>query len=508
MDAILKPLEQVNEALSWFLAAAEQRLLYIQASDALRIPILQLLAGIEGQRRCRSPVVILEAGAGDDERDGSRDSDDDDGGGWATRTEELFEEMAAARARAAAADPPLEVSAMPAPEPIAPPLAGFARGLKMALACVQPPLSGLLVVLAPVWVTDAAAWREALAALVPRPELAGARFVVIDPEDAPARSVAVQLGRLAEIADGRVDARAAAAGLSAMVAGMASAPAGASAARAAGLAGPREAPPTRRNAPPVPTAEQQSAALAEVGLPPAYGDPVLMQQVRVAVMTAAHELAGGRVAEAVRLQREARDLCERAGLAREATLFEIVMGSYALQGGAPEQAIQAFASAAARAVAAGLSELAAQAHLARGGALLMRQRPADAAIAYAEAGHLASAKLPAIAIEGYRMAGTLLLSLHQEQAAVAIWRRALAVADEAPSAERAATTAPEVARALAAVCRRRGLRAQADALEAQAERLEQPPAAAESVETAIGAAAATDATAATATAAPAERDAS
>ena len=463
MDAILAPLERVHDALSWFDAASEQRVLYLQTSAALRMPILQRLAAGEGQGRRRSPVVVLEAGV---------DEDDD---GWATRADELIEELGAARGRAASAEPPLVIGSFAVPAAGATPVASFARVLWTALTCVAPPLEGLLVVLAPVWVNDAAAWVATLHPLLTRPELAAARWVIVDPEDGPARAVAEALGPLAEVCDARIDPAASARDLAAMLSGMGAAPPGSSAARAAGMAGPREAPPRRIRQPPAPTPAQQAELMASVGLPAAFADADLMQRIRVGVLNAAEAMQAARAVDAVRLQREVRDLAAQAGLVRESVLFEIVLGTYALQGGAPAPALTAFDEAARRAVAASLPELAAQALLAKAGALLLARRPADAALAYAEAGRLAREKAPVLAIEAYRMAGTLLLQLRQDQQAIAVWQQALDLAGASAPAVRAASTAAEVARALAAVCRGHGLRTQADALVKQAEALEQPP---------------------------------
>ncbi len=463
MDAILKPLETVQEALNWYLAASEQRLLYIQASEALRLPILSKLAGLEGQPRCKRAVVVLEAGV------------DPDDGGWATRAEELAQALSEARDRAAAADPPLVIRPLGPLVGASTPAAAFARLLRAALDAVQPPLQGLLVVFAPAWVSDAAGWRTDLGALLTRPELAGARFVAVDPEDGPARPVAEALGARAEIADGRIDAAAARQAMAAMVAAMAAAPPGADGARAAGMAGPREPPPPRINRPPPLTAPQRQRAMAEAGLPEAYGDADVMQRIRVAIMQAAEAMGDGRAPDAVRLQREARDLAAGARLVREPVLFEIMMGAYALQGGAPEHAITAFDAAARRAEERKLPELGAQALLSKGGALLMLKDAEKAALAYAEAGRVAGVAAAPLAIEGYRMSGTLLAGLRREQQAIAVWQRALEIADGIPPKDRKATTAPEVARALAGVCRKHGLRAQAEALEAQAAELEAPP---------------------------------
>jgi hypothetical protein len=466
MDAILKPIERVQESITWFLAASEQRLLYVQTSEALRIPILSKLAGLEGHPRCKRAVVVLEAGV---------DPGDD---GWATRTEELEQGLRDARDRAAAAEPPLEIRPLGPLVGASTPAAAFGRLLRAALDAVRPPLEGLLVVFAPAWVNDAGAWRATLGPLLARPELTAARFVIVDTEDGPARSLAEQFGARAEIADGRIDPAATKAGMAAMVAAMASAPPGGGAARAAGLAGPREAPPRRIKDPPVLTPEQRARAMADAGLPEAYAAPEIMQRIRLAVMQAADAMGNNRAAEAVRLQCEARDLAEAARLVREPVLFEIISGCYALQAGAPEPALRAFDTAAAKAEQRKLPDLAAQAYLAKAGALLTAERKDEASVAYAEAGRVAREKAPVLAIEAYRMAGTLLLSLRREQQAISVWNRALEIAGALPAKERKATTAAMVARELASVCRRHGLGAQAQSLEAQARDLEAPPEAA------------------------------
>ena len=289
---------------------------------------LAKLASLESHPRCPRAVVVLEAGV---------EPDDD---GWATRSEELQLALNQARDRAAAADPPLEIRPLGPLVEASTPAAAFARLLRAALDGVRPPLDGLLVVLAPAWVNDAQSWRAALGSLLPRAELARARFVVVDPEDGPARTVAEQLGNHAEMADGRIDDGAAKQAMTAMVAAMASAPPGADASRAAGLAGPRELPPPRIKAPAPLTPERRAQVMAEAGLPEAYAVPETMQRIRLAVMQAAAAMGNGQAAEAVRLQRDARDLAVTAGLVREPVLFEVMMGTYALQGGAPEHALR------------------------------------------------------------------------------------------------------------------------------------------------------------------------
>ena len=101
-------------------------------------------------------------------------------------------------------------------------------------------------------------------------------------------------------------------------------------------------------------------------------------------------------------------------------------------------------------------------------------RAAQAAKHYAAAGDLAEvAKVPPLAIECWRMAGQLALDAKLDGSAVECWKRALAVAGELDPAVAKATSAAEVARALAAVCRKRGLRAQADELDRRSIAIEQ-----------------------------------
>ena len=65
----------------------------------------------------------------------------------------------------------------------------------------------------------------------------------------------------------------------------------------------------------------------------------------------------------------------------------------------------------------------------------------------------------------------LLLEARDEAGATACWRHALALSDEAPPPEAKASSAAEVAAALAALCRAQGLDAQARALDAKAAEL-------------------------------------
>jgi hypothetical protein len=80
-----------------------------------------------------------------------------------------------------------------------------------------------------------------------------------------------------------------------------------------------------------------------------------------------------------------------------------------------------------------------------------------------------------LAIDAYRMSGQLFAGQKRLEEATQVWRRALALAAQAEPAARLGSTAPDVARALADLCARHGLSAQATSLRAQAAALECPP---------------------------------
>jgi tetratricopeptide (TPR) repeat protein len=198
-------------------------------------------------------------------------------------------------------------------------------------------------------------------------------------------------------------------------------------------------------------------------------------------MSASLALQEGRSAEAVQHQVQARDIAERAGLKREATLFQLMLGGYLLQSGAAPQALTVFEETAQRAKAEQFTDLEVQSHMARGGALMLTKRPYDAAQAYRQGGTVGEpqpSKL--LAIECYRTVGQILIGLGNENEAAAAWQRAVALAEGADPLERVASSAPIAAKDLAALYRRGGLNAQADALDEQVKRWERevpkPPA--------------------------------
>ena len=222
--------------------------------------------------------------------------------------------------------------------------------------------------------------------------------------------------------------------------------------------------------------EELEKHLAAAGVSPAYARRDVLQQLRVLVFAGASAMKERRAAEAVRQQREARELCLQHGLHREAVTMALVLGGYTLQGGAVEAALEVFAEARRMAEAHDFGDLAVQAQMSVASTLLVLKRPDEAATAYGMAGELGErAGALVLAIEGFRMCGQLHATRKRDTEATAAWRRALDVADRASPMEKKSSTAPDTARQLATLCRKHGLTAQAESLESLAATMEAAP---------------------------------
>ncbi|XYH96525.1 hypothetical protein ACMHYB_53565 [Sorangium sp. So ce1128] len=419
-------------------------MLHVVTSEALRLAALDHIAAAEHLGGNRSPFFVLEAPS---------DAEDD---GWAARVDELREDFAELRHAVSEADG-IELPAMPEHAEARTALARFALTVRSALECLRAPLAGLVVVLAPLWARDPARWARDVGALVALRELARVRWVVVDLDEPVCAAVIQAFGHRVEEVDARVNDAAVRAGMDQMLSAMTSAPSGATGAPLSGAAGPRAPAPPRKNAPSF----------------EAHADAATSHQLRMLVLGAAKAMRDGNAAEAVRQQREALRLCVDEGFVRESIVMELVLGGYALQGGARECALGVFEQARQRAQSAGLAELVVQAHLAVAAALLAQHRTLDAALAYARAGETAAAAgASVLAIEAYRMTGQTLAAAGKTELAAKAWLRALLVAGGATAIEKHASTAPRAARALAEHCRQHRLIQQAEALEAQAAEIE------------------------------------
>ncbi|MBN1207044.1 MAG: hypothetical protein JXB05_19320 [Myxococcaceae bacterium] len=464
MDSIAQPLTRVVEAVQRFIITPEVRLLHVATDDSLRLAVLEHIAAGEHHGDNHSPFFVLETPTEEGED------------GWEGRAEELRADYEELRTLLDEAREGVSLPALWSEPKAQNALARFTLEVDEALRRFTAPFDGMVLVLAPVWVRDPKRWGSDLKSLLTRPELKKARFILVEADGPHSEALAVALAKEAERVDARPDEKQASQDMAQMLAAMASAPAGATGAQVLGAAGPRVAPPPRKGAPQPMSAAQREEVARELKVAPALLDPSFQQTLRLKVLTAAQALREGKAAQAVQEQREARDLCLKAGMKREAVTMELVLGGYVLQAKQTAQALEVFREARKRAEAHQFPELAVQAQLAQASTLLVLQRSEEAARAYSEAGKLGiAASAPVLAIEGYRMCGQLLAGAGKVAEATAAWKRALEVADKAPENERSASSAPEAARQLAALCRKHGLKVQADSLEAQAAALEVSP---------------------------------
>ena len=460
MEAYVKPLDRLRESLRWFIAVPELLLMHVHTGPELRQTALQRIVEAQAQPENRAAVFVFTTPAEADE------------GEWLERGDELLATFELFR-EAAAKGKPAHALRQPS-TPFPPGVAGFAAALRATCDAVAPACQGVIAVLAPEGITDAARWLTQVRELVgDRSLLSNVRFILVEPAPAPALALAVELAGLGERVDIRVDATDTRRFMAKLVTGMKTAPAaGAEPIRVAGMAGPKEAPPPRpgkATPPPAVAARELQAA----GLNGALARAEVVKALRVETMSANLALQDGRTGDAVQHQTQARDIAERAGLKREATLFNLMLGGYLLQGGAPLQAQLVFEDTAQRAKAEGFADLEAQSHMARGGVFMMTQRPHDAARAYQQGGAVAetlSSKL--LAIECYRTVGSILMGVGAENEGAVAWHKAIAIAEAGDPLERVASSAPIAAKDLAALYRKNGLSGPASALEAQVKRWE------------------------------------
>jgi tetratricopeptide (TPR) repeat protein len=454
MKPYVDAIDRLREALRWFVAAPELRLLHVVTSTPLRAAALQEISDAQTSEHNRAPFIVLESPFQEPEP------------GWSLHVDELDEELEALREAALAADPPVAMGKLPARgEPRGDSLRAFATRVQDALG-VQPDGGGLVIVLAPAQLLQPDAWAHAVASLALAAPLARVRWVAVE---ASARDVSFAvLGNQVERVEARPSAEPGQALLPTWLAGMKSAPDGAEGHRLAGMAGPSVAPPPRRGKR-GPEPSEVAAQQKQLGLGMQL-DAKRMQQLRILVLSAAEAFQRSQHGETVRQQREACDLAAALGLHKEAVVLELSLGAYLLQAEAHQQALDVFEQAITRARQAASPELEVQGHMAKAGAWMLLQRPFEAADAYTAGGKLGeNLESPALAIECFRMVGQLLLAQKREQEAASAWQRALELGQRAKPEQRAASSASVAARDLAEMYRRWGMSAQADALLAQAD---------------------------------------
>jgi len=239
------------------------------------------------------------------------------------------------------------------------------------------------------------------------------------------------------------------------------------------MAGPRGAkPPPRVDDPPPLPREKRDAALREAGVDPALLDAA--PKLRQLVLGAAMAMKEGRGNDAVRMQREARDLSARAGQPAIAVIAQIALASYLSGMERRDLAANELREAVQLAQRHQLGQHESQARLALALLMALDKKLPEAAREYAAAGRAAEeAKVELLAIEAWRLAGQFGLQAGVDgQTAINCFREALRIAAASPEAVAQVSSAPEAARKLASLLREKGMAAQAASLEEQAAAME------------------------------------
>jgi tetratricopeptide (TPR) repeat protein len=455
VESIARPMRRLQEDASWFARSPELKLLHVRTDATLRGAVLDMLMSQESHADNRAVFFRFEDPASGPDR------------GWATRAARLRAQWADKTEAVAPADihlRPLGDGAERAGG------ADFAATLLRATQRLAPPLTQLVVVLAPAQVEDAAMFLREVSSLVAARELVAVRWVVVEVDGAAVAPLVAQLDRTALGCLCLVDEKEQQDDLAALGAAEVGAPPAIvppPAWRAAG-AMPDVEPPPRRDLPRRATDEELRAE----GLSPMFvnGGADALKKL---VLGAALALRKGKHADAVNLQARAAELCAAMQMPREQVLNLYVLGGYLLAGQVRARAREVYARAVELARAGAFPDLEAQGELGLGMLEALERRPAEAAAHYAAAGRLAeAAKAEPLAIECWRLAGQLALDAGLESSAVECWKRALTLAEPLEPDVAKVTSSAEAARALAALCRKRGLVAQAQALEQQSAALD------------------------------------
>jgi tetratricopeptide (TPR) repeat protein len=449
MESVARALRPLQEEANWFVRATEVKLLRVHTTTALRNTVLSIVMGYEAHADNKSLFFRL-----DDPYDGPSN-------GWPARIVRLYEQFvkkAEGLAEAGTSLPPLA-------EPRGQSAADFGGLLHAVAQSLRAPLAGVVVAISPVRVGNNAQYVLELGSLIRSPVLQLVRWIAVEPDERATDSLVAELGSNALSCDCVVDDEAEARDLEAMGAakpGEEVVPRATLTWRPPGAGPPIEAPLRKGGSPPA-----DDETLRAAGLNPAFinGGAEALKRL---TLGGALALKKGRHGDAVGLQARAAELCGQMGMFPEQVINLIVLGGYLLAGSARNQARDVYQRAGEIAVANGHHNQAAQADLALGMLEASEQRPQQAITHYTRAAQAAeAAKNPALAIECWRIAGQLALDQGAEGPATQYWQRALQLAQPLEAKTAKATGAAEVARALAAVCRKRGLIPQAESLERQ-----------------------------------------
>jgi len=429
-------MERLLEAMTAFVRTPATKLLHVSAAVRTRKGCIEAVMAYERDPANTAPFYLFEQ----------------EHTGFAPQWSERAEHARAQHAHRAELMEPHGESLDPLPQGVATGTgqAQFAAAL-MQLAHGQPEgAHGMVVVLSPTTLDAAQAWHEGVQPLLMDPKLAAVRFVIIETPPAPTVSIADQLGDRADKVAVAPNAAAEDRDIESMLEDFV----------------PGGPPPGAT--PEVAAPQHPSAA------PPAEPTPdsKLRSTIAQKLIASALAMKQGRAAESVQSTREARDLSAAAGLHRDAINLELMLGGQLLAAGSSKQSEAAFARATKTAAEQGKDSQVATGQFSMGASKMTRRDKQGALVCYAE-GTVAAERSgqPALAIEGGRLTGSLAAELGMQAQAIAFYTKAVKLA-EAAGPVAPLTSAGESARALAEMCRKRGLSDQAAKFSAQADTFE------------------------------------
>lgn len=356
--------------------------------------------------------------------------------GWDRRAEELRQHYARRQQQGEKAGTPLPD--LP-PSQTTDPRVAFAQQVWQLTQIPIAGVQGLTILLAPQSLDDGEAWTTSLKILLSDPRLRDVRWVVV--EATTAFTAPIVQAQATETLTSTFDLPADAGERA--IADLVASPA--KSGPAAGIRLPLPEHPAVTTPPP--PDEVQTARLA------------LRTNLLEAVL--AHQR--GDLVRAVEQQRQARDVCDRAGFQSEAITMQTLLGAYLLAARRPKEADTALQEAVQRAKDSQQPAALATAELSLGASKMTQRDPQGALVHYAESTVAAEHSSPIVAIEAARTTGQIASDLGMEAQAIAFWSKAVKLAEQRPALARL-SSASLAATGLVNLCRKRGLHAKADEL--------------------------------------------
>jgi len=432
VDGLDLALTELKSAADGFVRSPDHRVWWIRAADDLRDDSLRIVMAAEHHPANRGPFICAEHGHAPADP------------GWRARVDEVRKQYGERQTSAKAAGG--DLPDLPPPPTASEPRAAFAQQLWQLGTLAIAGSQGLTVVLAPRELADGPAWSEALKMLVADPRLKDLRWVILETDTASTGPLVQHLGTKATQTEVRLPPDAGLGDLAALVAAPASA---------------------------IPGAQPEGATPAHPSVTPPAPPESLDPQAKARLALREH-LLGASLAmhladhpKAIERQRQARDVCQGAGMTSEAVTMETLLGTYLLSASQPTAADAAFVRAIEAARKAKLPQQLATAELSLGASKMTRGDRQGALVHFAEATVAAEGHAPLVAIEAARTTGQVAAELRMEPQAIAFWGKAVKLAQQVPVLAQL-SSANLAARGLATLCRKRGLHQKAAELEANA----------------------------------------